>query len=170
MATISPSLESRTEGLTAGQIIAKHQKTAPVNVVAIAEDLGLKVWETRSLAENISGKIFRDPVNGGPSGFSIAVNAGEGILRKRFTVAHEIAHFILHRRQLDDGELVDDTMYRSGLSTAEEAQANKLAAQILMPNSLIESLVTSGIRDVEALANTLQVSATAMKIRLGIPT
>lgn len=155
--------------LTPGQIISGHQKTAPVNVVGIAEDLGLKVWETRSLPENISGKIFRDPMNGGPSGFSISVNASEGILRKRFTVAHEIAHFILHRKQLDNGALIDDTMYRSGLSTAEEAQANKLAADILMPYSLIQSLAAAGINDVESLANRLQVSPTAMKIRLGIP-
>lgn len=168
MATMNHTdLSSPTE--TPGQIIAKYQKKAPVNVVAIAGELGLNVWETRSLAPNISGKIFRDPLNGGFSGFSITVNTNESVLRKRFTVAHEIAHFLLHRRQLDEGELVDDTMYRSGLSSTEEAQANKLAAQILMPHTLIESLIASGVRDVEGLANNLQVSIPAMRIRLGIP-
>jgi hypothetical protein len=158
-----------TNSHTAGQVIAKYQKKAPVDVVALANELGLNVWESHSLASNISGKIFRDPLNGGSSGFSISVNASEGFVRKRFTVAHEIAHFILHRRQLDNGELVDDTMYRSLLTTKQEAEANKLAAQILMPDALIQSLISSGIREVEGLARNLQVSVSAMKIRLGIP-
>jgi Zn-dependent peptidase ImmA (M78 family) len=122
-----------------------------------------------SLPSNVSGKIFRDPLNGGASGFSIAVNASENPLRKRFTVAHEISHFILHREQLENGDLIDDTMYRSGLSSAEETAANRLAADILMPYALIQSLIQSGIRDVVSMANALQVSQPAMKIRLNIP-
>jgi Zn-dependent peptidase ImmA (M78 family) len=60
-------------------------------------------------------------------------------------------------------------MYRSGLSSAEEAEANKLAAQILMPRDLIKELKRSGVKDVEGLADHLQVSVPAMKVRLGIP-
>lgn len=150
-------------------MIAKHQKTAPVNVVAIANDLGLKVWAMHSLPSNISGKLFRDPLNGGTSGFSIAVNASEVFVRQRFTVAHEIAHFILHRDKIENGELIDDTLYRSGLSSREETEANRLAADILMPYPLITSLVRSGVRDPQSLASTLQVSLPAIKIRLGVP-
>jgi hypothetical protein len=154
---------------TPGQIIAKYQTSAPVNVIGIAKELGLNVWEMHSLPANVSGKIFRDPLNGGVSGFSIAVNAVEHPLRKRFTVAHEIAHFVLHRPQLENGDLIDDTMYRSGLSSAEETAANRLAADILMPFPLIQNLISAGVRDVESLAERFQVSQAAMKIRLGIP-
>jgi IrrE N-terminal-like domain len=155
--------------LTPGQVIAKYQKKAPVDVIAIANELGLNVWEMESLPSTISGKIFRDPLNGGASGFSIAVNASDNPLRKRFTVAHEIAHFVLHRTHLENGDLIDDAMYRSGLSTAEETQANRLAAQILMPFPLIQELINAGVKDVVALAQAFQVSQPAMKIRLGIP-
>jgi hypothetical protein len=155
--------------LTPGQVIAKYQKSAPVDVIGIARELGLNVWEMQSLPSSVSGKIFHDPLNGGPSGFSIAVNASENPLRKRFTIAHEIAHFILHRDFLEKDDLVDDAMYRSGLSSAEETQANRLAAQILMPFPLIQALVDSGVKDVATLANLFQVSQPAMKIRLGIP-
>jgi hypothetical protein len=100
---------------TPGQIIAKHQIQAPVDVVAIASDLGLNVW-AMDLPDSISGKIFADPINGGArTGFSIAVNSSHSTVRQRFTVAHEIAHFILHRQKLEGGDLVDDAMYRSGL-------------------------------------------------------
>jgi hypothetical protein len=155
---------------TVGQIIAKYHASAPVDVLAIAKELGLNVWGMDSLPPNISGKIFRDSENGGTSGFSIAVNRTEAPVRQRFTVAHEIAHFLLHRTQLDAGDLTDDTMYRSGLSSKEEADANKLAAYILMPFSLINNLVNSGITDVPTLAAKLQVSQLALKIRLGNPT
>jgi len=154
--------------LTPGQIIAKHQQSAPINVMAIANDLGLNVW-SMNLPGNISGKIFRDALNGGTSGFSIAVNAKESPVRQRFTIAHEIAHFILHRTNLETGDLIDDTMYRSGLSSAEESAANSLAADILMPFPLIQKFITAGMKDVPSLAAAFQVSQVAMKIRLGIP-
>lgn len=137
----------------------------------IANDLGINVWGMRSLPPNISGKIFRDSLNGGRSGFSIAVNSHEAWVRQRFTVAHEIAHFILHRHLLDQkGALADDTMYRSGLSTAQETAANRLAADILMPFPLIQTVIASGVNDPLSLAHRFQVSHHAMKIRLGIPT
>ncbi|MGB8064805.1 MAG: ImmA/IrrE family metallo-endopeptidase [Candidatus Sulfotelmatobacter sp.] len=155
--------------LTPGQIIAKHQAQAPVDVVAIADELGINVWETKTFPSSVSGKIFKDPVNGGRSGFSILVNAGHSLFRKRFTIAHEIAHFILHRKRLESGELIDDAMYRSGVSAKEETEANRYAAEILMPYSLIRSLMAAGIRTPEQLATRLQVSLPAMKIRLGLP-
>lgn len=139
-----------------------------MDVVAIAKELGANVWSMR-MPPNISGKIFRDPLNGGPSGFSIAVNQADHLNRKRFTIAHEIAHFILHRDRLENGDLIDDAMYRSGLSTREEVAANNLAAQILMPMELIQKLINQGTKDVPSLAEKFQVSQAAMKIRLGIP-
>jgi IrrE N-terminal-like domain len=162
-------LENPNETLTPGQIIAKYQAQAPVDVVAIATDLGINVWKMDSLPASVSGKIFRDPLNGGRTGFSIAVNAAHSLVRQRFTVAHEIAHFILHRKKLESGDLIDDAMYRSGLSSKEETAANRMAADILMPFALIRSLINAGIRDPQSLAAKLQVSLPAMKIRLGLP-
>lgn len=154
-----------TAKITPGQIILEHQKTAPVDVKALAQALGLNVWEMHNLPNGISGKIFRDPLNGGSAGYSIGVNSFEGFRRKRFTVAHEVAHFILHRDRIGD-ELTDDAMYRSGLTTKEEIQANQLAADILMPVRLINRLRASGISAVDALADRLEVSEAAMRVRL----
>lgn len=134
-------------------------------MILIARDLGLNVWEMNSLPEGISGKIFKDPLNGGSSGYSVGVKASEGFQRKRFTVAHEIAHFILHRAKIGD-ELSDDALYRSGLSTREEAQANQLAADILMPVKQILSLREQGRTEVSDLASLFQVSEPAMRVRL----
>ena len=49
------------------------------------------------------------------SGYAIFVNKGDRYkTRQRFTIAHKIAHFILHREAIGDG-IVDDALYRSGL-------------------------------------------------------
>jgi IrrE N-terminal-like domain len=155
----------QTQSTTPGQIILRHQTSPPVDVLAIAQELGINVWEMHSLGENVSGKIFKDALNGGSSGYSIGVKATEGFRRKRFTIAHEIAHFILHRPKIGN-ELIDDAMYRSGLSTREEAQANQLAADILMPANLIHRLKAQGFTDPASLADELQVSEAAMRVRL----
>jgi len=156
LTTISP---------TTGQIIQQHQKAAPIDVTAIARDLGINVWEMHNLPTNISGKIFLDPLNGGESKYSIGVKASDTFRRKRFTVAHEIAHFILHRDKIGD-ELADDAMYRSGLSTREEVQANQLAADILMPVTLIRKYQAKGVFDASMLADYFKVSEPAMRVRL----
>jgi hypothetical protein len=150
------------------RVIKKFQGAAPVDVIALAGDLGIKVWQSDQLGPGISGKLFKDAKNGGTSGWSILVRNGDAPVRKRFTVAHEIGHFVLHRSELGDG-ITDDEFYRSGLSNMQEAQANRLAAEILMPYSLINQLMNDGTKAIDALASKLGVSQAALKIRLGIP-
>ena len=84
------------------QFIQRLQVSAPVNITGIAKVLVSNVWESSSLPNSIAGKLFRDEKNGGSLGFSIMVRAQDPLVRKRFTVAHEIAH--LHRT-LFSGEL-----------------------------------------------------------------
>jgi Zn-dependent peptidase ImmA (M78 family) len=152
---------------TAGQVIERFQQQSPVDVVGIATALGINVWEDEM--PSISGKLFIDKLNGGPSGYSIVISATESRPRKRFTVAHEIAHFILHRDELRNG-IVEDALYRnSGLSNGKEAEANKLAAEILMPYPLIQKLMEDGKRTLQTLSEALQVSKAAISIRLGVP-
>lgn len=157
-----------SEAVNAYDVIRKHQHAIPVDISGIANDLGIKVWESRRLPDGISGKLFLDQHAGGSSGFSILVNAAEPFTRKRFTVAHELAHFILHRSDVN-GELQDDTFYRSRLSDKQEREANQLAAEILMPMDSVQQIIQSGIRDLSQLASKFAVSTQAMTIRLGLP-
>ena len=152
---------------TVGQIIESFQQEAPVDVVRLCEALGVNVWED-DLPEPISGKLFMDKLNGGLSGFSIVFNRGENVRRQRFTIAHELAHFILHRADLEDG-IVEDALFRGGLSNSKETEANKLAADILMPFTLIEKLMAQGFKTITELAERLEVSKVAISIRLNVP-
>ena len=143
--------------------IRRLQKTVPVDVVSIAKTLGLGVYESHDLPEGIAGKIFRDRKHGGHGEYSIVVRGADPFVRKRFTVAHEIAHYLLHRHLFSGGGLVDDALYRSQLSTALEAQANGLAADLLMPWHLLSPIAEKPISE---LAGLFEVSQQAMTIRL----
>jgi len=69
---------------------------------------------------------------------------------------------------------------RNGLSKVDEAAANKLAAYILMPADLLEQAIADVLEmtgetrlsplHVEAIAERLKVSTTALSMRLGVPT
>lgn len=157
-------------GEAARQKIKRHQHVAPVDVQAIAKEFGIAVYQSPDLGGgHLSGKLFRDKKHGGESGWSIVVRAGDSFARRRFTVAHEISHFVLHKDRIRDGVLTDDEFYRSGLSSIEETQANRMAADILMPYALIDDCMTKGIKTLGGIAGKLQVSQAALRIRLGIP-
>lgn len=149
-------------------VIQQHQTNAPVQTVALADQLGLKVWHVPNWPDDLSGKIVRSDDQGGQSGYAIYVNGNHPVNRRRFTTAHEIAHFILHSEFIGDG-IVDDGLYRSRLSNAMESQANKLAADILMPRFLLNQHIANGVTSVAELAQIFQVSESAMSIRVGAP-
>lgn len=154
------------QGLTHIQkIIRRYTATAPVNIVGLADALLITVRQEDLGAD--SGEIIRDIDRGGFSGYSIIVNATHAPVRKRFTAAHEVAHFLLHRDRITN-RLRDDQMYRSNLGTTKEKEANQLAADLLMPRRLIGQFRNAGIRAPEELAVKFRVSVEAMRIRLGI--
>ena len=115
------------------KIIEGLQNSAPVKVVAIAHALGLKVYETPSMDKNISGMIKKDAKIGGDSGYAIYVNAGHAEVRRRFTIAHEIGHYVLHKSLIGDGIIEDALLRADGLSNSVERQANSFSADLLMP-------------------------------------
>lgn len=149
-------------------IISRYQAETPVRLGALANELGLIVMSS-TLEPGISGEIKRD--NSAPAGYLIRVNRHESKVRQRFSIAHEIAHFLLHREFIGDG-ITDDILYRSGLPDIKETEANRLAADILMPWGIIEGrLKVYKNLDMESriqkIADDLGVSTTAMEIRLG---
>lgn len=147
--------------------VAAHQKAAPVETIALAEDLGVSVYYV-DWPDSMSGKIERDPQRGGKSGYAIFVNGNHHPNRRRFTIAHELAHLILHEEEIGDG-IFDDALYRSGLPRRMEVEANRLAADILMPWHLLNAAMDGGDYSVEELAASFGVSNSSMSIRLAVP-
>ncbi|WP_353340376.1 ImmA/IrrE family metallo-endopeptidase [Pelagimonas sp. KU-00592-HH] len=135
----------------------------------MARALGVEV-KSATLRPRISGQIQRS--DSSQSGYRIRVNRHEAPTRQRFTIAHEIAHFLLHRDYIGDG-IEDSILYRSTLSDKREAEANRLAAELLMPkDSVIQALRVRGGRATPRIAveiaQDFNVSEAAMSIRLGL--
>lgn len=143
-------------------VVARYQEQPPVDLDGICRDLGIKVYRL-PLGSKVAGQLIRDESKGGFSGFAIYINSSDHPNRRRFTQAHELAHFILHR-DLIDGGIVDDTMYRSDLSDRFEVQANRMAADILMPVKLVKRRINA--MSVDEMAKLFQVSEQAMRIRV----
>ena len=152
------------------QVIEKFIQDAPVKVGAMAKALGLEVLLS-SLHPGISGQITPNE----RGGYVIKINRNDSKQRQRFTVAHEIAHFLLHKELIGEG-ITDNTLYRSNQSSAIEAQANRLAADLLMPWDQLEKDLKD-LKKIDALSveekvvklsDRYNVSTTAMKVRLGL--
>ena len=164
---ISREWQNLTEATKA--TIGAHQGEAPVKLSSIARSIGVDVFSA-TLSPGISGEIR--PNRKKPGRFIIRVNRHDPSRRQRFTIAHEIAHFLLHKEQVAGG-IEDDVLYRSALSDRREAEANRLAADILMPQELIDEwLKNAQLLRVEDVVNYLsdrfEVSEASMKIRLGL--
>lgn len=144
-------------------LIRRHQKAAPIDVVKIAGKLGLGVWMAYGWPETLSGMI-----KPGKQGYDIFTNANHSPQRRRYTIAHEIAHFMFHDFLIGAG-IVDNDQYRSKLDWASERIASNYAAEILMPDHLLAKVVKSGMTDIAEMAEVFDVSVNAMSIRLAVP-
>jgi Zn-dependent peptidase ImmA (M78 family) len=137
----------------------------PVKVGGLASALGLRVV-LATLPINISGLIQPDG-----TGFVVKINRFESKERQRFTIAHEIAHYLIHRDRINAG-IVDSVLYRSKLSSRMEAEANRLAADIVMPSQAVSAAMAKRPRTLDEdaiseLAEEFGVSKQAMTIRVG---
>lgn len=149
-------------------IIEKYTSEYPVRLGQIAKELGVAI-KVSSLHTGISGQIKREDNH-----YVIRVNRHEARERQRFTIAHELAHFLLHRSVIDTSPegIEDNVLYRSGIPERIEYEANRLAADIVMPIGQLEKTLRDDFEDVvtdatiEILAARFQVSKAAMEIRL----
>lgn len=144
---------------------------APIPAESVALRLGLQV-EQAKLGADVSGVLVVADGRG-----IIGVNSEHSSLRQRFSIAHEIGHFLLHR---NDQELFIDKTYFAAFrdsrsSTGEdhrEREANAFAAALLMPSTLLRKAVDQHEFDLadelglDALAHLFQVSRQAMTFRV----
>ena len=138
----------------------------PVPVESVAEDLlGLRIEED-DLGE-CSGMLI-------PSERLILVNAAEAMSgdtptrRHRFTIAHELGHWICHAQQ-DVGE--EQTTYCRSRDLAQDAdrdlerEANVFGAELLMPEAAVREAWVA-FPDAAEVAARFEVSALAAQWRL----
>lgn len=126
------------------------------------------------LEEDLSGMIFMKDVP------IIIVNSLHHPNRQRFTLGHEIGHFELHMKDIGSEVHVDkkflafarDANSSTGFDR-KEIEANKFAAELLVPRHFLIAELLGRIVDVEdedlitELARRFEVSPQMMTFRIG---
>jgi Zn-dependent peptidase ImmA (M78 family) len=161
---------AKIDSITA-ELLKKYSVSGPpVPVEDIARGEGASLV-FKQFNNEISGLLLREGNNA-----IIAVEKKQPPARRRFTVAHELGHLLLHLGK----EVRVDTAFRVNLrspesSTAEdveEIESNAFAAGLLMPEIFLRKDTAGLILDiddearVQALAKRYHVSTQAMTLRL----
>ncbi len=140
----------------------------PVPLEQIARREGIKI-ELAPLDDTLSGMSF---IKNGVA--VIVLNLNHHPNRRRFTLAHEIGHHLLHVPYLTNNVHVDKiVLNRDAMSSQalddKEMEANAFAAELLMPESELRRYRHVDLNDDEflhGLARKLKVSVTALTYRL----
>ena len=141
----------------------------PVDVEELAASLcRLRVRDADDLCP-IAGSPPATPLSGLllPARWEIWVRRDEPAPRRRFTVAHEVGHHLLHSA---GGAAVlcrpADVEAAQGGERVREREANRFAAELLMPEGMVRDEADRDGPDPIALAGRFGVSDVAMGFRL----
>lgn len=131
--------------------------TTPLDIEALIKVLGIK--------------LKKEPMEGDNSGslkhlgdcWLITVNSLHHPTRQRFTMAHELAHYILHRN--DHSEFNDTILFRNGEVNQQEYEANNFAGELLMPETEFRAFISKRSTSVDDLAEYFNASPLAVRVR-----
>ncbi|MBI3916123.1 MAG: ImmA/IrrE family metallo-endopeptidase [Betaproteobacteria bacterium] len=162
----------------AEKVLHKHQpRGLPIDPTRIAEAYGIEVKVEDVDDEDISGFLLRESKL---RKTIIGANARHHENRQRFTIAHELGHYLLHKGEsvhLDERKPGFMLQLRDANSSTGESinerEANLFAAELLMPARLLEKDLRGKKFDLlgddfflRKLAKGYGVSVQALTIRL----
>ncbi len=147
------SIRSEAEKL----LLAAGVEQAPVPLRDVVSFLNLSLLEKSR--EPFSSEAALVPVG---DGHVIELRGRGNERRLRFTIAHEIGHFVLHR-----GRVGNERGGMANQATARlEREADQFAAELLMPEHLVRQAALEEGADPHRLADRFEVSVQAMSLRL----
>jgi Zn-dependent peptidase ImmA (M78 family) len=155
---------------TAKKILDNLGKKLPVDVHAIAKSLKIPI-EERNYEDEVSGMLVLKDRNA-----IISINKAHSENRKRFTIAHELGHYLLHKNSasvfIDKAPVFLRDKKSSDGTQLQEIEANRFAAELLMPEGLLREKILKKQLDIEnvnaigKLAKQFKVSPQALTVRL----
>jgi len=142
----------------------------PVPIIEIAKALDISEVRTETL-DGVEGMLLTDKVR---STGAILANNRHGSRRTRFTIAHELGHFLMERHALSDeggfrcsGRDMRET--REGRQELrQEAEANRFAIELLAPPAMVIGHLSKDpdLRNAQRLRDTLDISLEACVRRM----
>jgi Zn-dependent peptidase ImmA (M78 family) len=137
---------------------SRNLRTQPLDVEGLATSIGLKV-SLETMPNEISGYLRKK------DGYWIlGVNSLHHPNRRRFTIAHELGHYFLHRHL---GDFEDTVIFRREQQpNPREYEANEFAARLLMPEDKFLLARNRLNNDIGAIAHEFGVSELATRFRI----
>lgn len=130
----------------------------PVKLVPILEKFNVSLYFDDF--EEIDGITMKSPKLS-----IIVVNRNLSIPRQRFTIAHELGHIVMPHRS--DFYVCSSKRCKNKLM---ERDANRFAAEILMPQPMVAELwkkyESNKENRIEAIAKIMKISTSALRIRI----
>jgi Zn-dependent peptidase ImmA (M78 family) len=158
---------------TVKSILQRYKLKVPVDLSFIAQQEGIQIRQ-ESLEDRVSGMLILKEEQS-----IIVINQEHHPNRQRFTIAHELGHFFLHKNLahvfFDESLLFFRDEHSAQGSKYHEIEANIFAAELLMPEQfLLERLLDESFDALDdlqdsalgKLAAELEVSSQALTIRL----
>jgi Zn-dependent peptidase ImmA (M78 family) len=152
------------------KILAEFGPKIPIDVDAIIKAHGIEIFADNEMEGSVSGILMIKGKNVG-----IMLNLFQPVVRQRFTLAHELGHYILHRDTqrvfIDEAPLFYRANRSGGDVDAREIEANVFAAELMMPEKAVRAdFKAMNFRTPEdaiwRLATRYNISRAAMSYRL----
>ncbi len=151
--------------------LGKTDGTKELVDLAISHGLQTAPLDVESLIQVLDIELKKEPLDRETSGmlqfidsqWTITVNSLHHYTRQRFTMAHELAHYILHRDS--NSEFTDAILLRNGNRTPMEYEADDFAGELLMPSDMFLSFIKEEAKSVESIAAHFEVSPLAVRFR-----
>ena len=142
-------------------MINDYKLTPPINLRSLCENLHIKIKEV-DFDDDLSGMLTKQTIY-------LSTNIHEN--RKRFTLAHELGHYLIHKKQDNSYKGVRfRSEHIASQEKNEEREANLFASLLLIPTQFINDDIKD-LKEISEdfildLAKKYKVSPIAMTIRL----
>ncbi len=144
-------------------VLHENNITAPpIPISLIAKNYGLTTgeYDFKDYNSQVAGMIDLNKN-------IIAFNKNDSVQRQAFTIAHELAHYLLHKEHINSEDGID-ILFRKPLGKPDpdwkEQEANCFAANLLVPETWLKEYIKKGYSDTE-LAKAFGVSVDVIGFR-----
>jgi Zn-dependent peptidase ImmA (M78 family) len=133
-------------------LVESKIKAPPVDLLQILTAHGIGYEEVDEFPDTVDALIIEDGMK-----FYAAVNARQHLHRQRFSLAHELGHYFLHRNGMpEDAVTIDnpptgeDEMAAPAKSPAE-IEADLFAGELLVPVEMLKGHISKGLPELSKL-------------------
>jgi Zn-dependent peptidase ImmA (M78 family) len=135
----------------ARKILAESKvKSPPVDLLQILSTHGIGYEEVEDFPDTVDALMVED----GPKVYA-AVNARQHPHRQRFSLAHELGHYFMHRDGMPEEPITIDNPPMDDIGAATkspaEIEADLFAGELLVPLEMLKPHVQKGIPELSKL-------------------